>query len=137
VVLSVGDGSAMYAAAGFWSMARYEIPVLTIVSNNHNYESVRQSFGKYNGKMMAAERFMCTMLDSPLIDFAGLAKAQGCDGIRVETGFDLLPAIRRGIEATRAGVPFLIDVDVDRVGIGADSTWFQEFSVAQSREKKV
>jgi thiamine pyrophosphate-dependent acetolactate synthase large subunit-like protein len=86
--------------------------------------------------MMAADRFMGTVLDSPLIDFAGLAKAEGCDGIRVEQESDLRPALRRGIEATRAGVPFLIDVEVARMGAGADSTWFQEFSVARSREKE-
>jgi hypothetical protein len=32
---------------------------------------------------------------------------------------------------------FLIDVDVALQGVGADSSWFQEFSVAQSRAKKV
>jgi benzoylformate decarboxylase len=137
VVLSIGDGSVMYSAAGFWTMARHEIPVLTIVSNNHNYETVRLLFADYNRRMKAADRFLATMIDSPLIDFAGLAKAEGCDGMRVENPSDLRPAIRHGIEATRAGVPFLIDVDVARLGAGADSTWFQEFSVAQAREKKV
>jgi thiamine pyrophosphate-dependent acetolactate synthase large subunit-like protein len=137
VVLSIGDGAVMYSAAGFWTMARYEIPVLMIVSNNHNYETVRQLFGYYSGKMRAADRFIGTMLDRPLVDFVGLAKSEGCDGIRVENVSDLRPAIRRGIEATREGIPFLVDVDVARIGIGADSTWFQEFSVAQLREKKV
>ena len=137
VVLSIGDGSVMYSASGFWTMARYEIPVLAIVSNNHNYETVRQSYVDFNGRMKAANRFTGTVLDNPLIDFVGLAKAQGWDGIRVERAADLRPALRRGIEATRAGTPFLIDVEVARTGGGADSTWFQKFSVAQSRQKKV
>jgi len=64
------------------------------------------------------------------------AQAAGCDGIRVEQESDLRPALRRGIEATRAGVPFLIDVEVARIGAGAVSAWFQEFSVARSREKE-
>jgi benzoylformate decarboxylase len=137
VVLSIGDGSVMYSASGFWTMARYEIPVLAIVSNNHNYETVRQSYVDFNGRMKAANRFTGTVLDNPLIDFVGLAKALGWDGIRVERAADLRPALRRGIEATRAGTPFLIDVEVARTGGGADSTWFQKFSVAQSRQKKV
>jgi thiamine pyrophosphate-dependent acetolactate synthase large subunit-like protein len=137
VVLTIGDGSLMYAATGFWTMARYEIPVLTIVSNNHSYETVRKSYVRYNGRMKAANRFTGIMLDNPLIDFVGLAKAEGCDGIRVERAADLRPALKRGIEATRAGTPFLIDVDVALTGAGADSTWFQKFSVAQSRTKKV
>jgi acetolactate synthase I/II/III large subunit len=135
VVLSIGDGSLMYSAAGFWTMARYEIPVLTVVSNNHNYETVRQAFGIYGGNMAAADRYVSTMIDNPPIDFVGLAKAQGCEGIRVESKLDLADAIQRGVEATRAGVPFVIDVEVQRLGIGADSTWFQEFSIAQSREE--
>jgi len=137
VVLSIGDGSLMYSASGFWTMARYEIPVLVVVSNNHNYETVRMSYVEYNGKMKAANRFTGMMLDNPLINFVGLAKAQGWDGLRVERSADLRPALKRGIEAVRAGTPFLIDVDVARMGGGADSTWFQKFSLAQSRKKKV
>jgi thiamine pyrophosphate-dependent acetolactate synthase large subunit-like protein len=137
VVLSIGDGSVMYSASGFWTMARYDIPVLTIVSNNRCYETVRQSYAAYNGKMKAANRYTARILDNPLIDFVGLAKAEGCDGIRVEKSADLRPALRRGIEATRAGTPFLIDVEVGRTGFGAESTWFQKFSVAQSRKEKV
>ncbi len=137
VVLNIGDGSTMYSAAGFWTMARYEIPVLTIVSNNHSYDSVRKSDVMYNGRMKAANRFTGTILDNPLIDFVSLAKSQGCEGIRVERASDLRRALKRGIEATRAGTPFLIDVEVARTGPGADSTWFQKFSVAQSRKKKI
>jgi thiamine pyrophosphate-dependent acetolactate synthase large subunit-like protein len=137
VVLNIGDGSVMYSAAGFWTMARYEVPVLTIVSNNHSYDSVRINYALYNGRMKAANRFTGTILDNPQIDFVGLAKAEGCDGIRVEKAADLRPALKRGIEATRAGTPFLIDVEVARTGPGADSTWYQKLSVAQSRKKKV
>lgn len=137
VVLDIGDGAVMFSASGLWSMARHETPILTVVSNNHCYESVRKAFAAYNGRMKAANRFTGMILDNPLIDFVGLAKSQGCDGIRVEKPADLRPALRRGIEATRAGTPFLIDVDVARTGPGADSTWFQKFSVAQLRKKKV
>ncbi len=44
VVLNIGDGSVMYSASGFWTMARYSIPVLTIVWNNRNYQTVRHGF---------------------------------------------------------------------------------------------
>jgi len=137
VVLNIGDGSLMYSASGLWSMARYQIPVLMVVSNNHCYDSVRKSYTAYKGRMTAANRFTGTILDNPLIDFVSLAKSQGCDGVRVERASDLRKALRRGIEATRAGTPFLIDIEVARTGPGADSTWFQKFSVAQARKKKV
>ena len=41
VVLHLGDGALGYSAAGFWSMARYNTAILTIVSNNESYQVVR------------------------------------------------------------------------------------------------
>ena len=41
VVCHIGDGSVMYSASGFWTQARYEVPVLTVVTNNRNYQTVR------------------------------------------------------------------------------------------------
>ena len=48
VILSIGDGALMYSACGFWTMARYEIPILTVIANNHNYQTVRNAFFRYN-----------------------------------------------------------------------------------------
>jgi thiamine pyrophosphate-dependent acetolactate synthase large subunit-like protein len=31
----------MYSASGFWTMARYALPILTLVWNNLNYQTVR------------------------------------------------------------------------------------------------
>lgn len=81
--LNIGDGSTMDSASGFWTMARYEIPVLTIVPNNHSYDSMPKSYVGYNGRMKAANKFAGTVLDNPLIDFVSLAKSHGCQGIRV------------------------------------------------------
>ncbi len=44
VVCSLGDGAVMYGSSGFWSMARYSLPILTIVWNNLNYQTVRTNF---------------------------------------------------------------------------------------------
>jgi len=136
-LLNIGDGSVMYSAAGFWTMARYEVPVLTIVSNNHSYDSVRINYAAYNGRMKAANRFTGTILDNPQIDFVGLAKAEGCDGIRVEKAADLRPGLKARDPSHPCWPPqFLIDVEVARTGPGADSTWYQKFSVAPVTEKE-
>src|SRR5437867_9686090 len=34
VVLHLGDGALTYSAAGFWTMARYNTAILTVISNN-------------------------------------------------------------------------------------------------------
>ena len=137
VVCNIGDGSVMYSAAGFWSQARYSVPVLTVVCNNKNYQTVRNAYVRYGKKMKDANRFTGMYLGDPDIDFVQLAKSQGVDGVMVENAADLRPALKRGIAATREGAPFLVDVRVARTGGGADSTWHQAFSLAEKRTRKV
>jgi benzoylformate decarboxylase len=137
VVCNIGDGSVMYSASGFWSQARYGVPVLTVVCNNLNYQTVRNAYVRYGGKMQQENRFTGMYLGDPEIDFVKLAQSQGVDGAFVENSADLRPALRRGIAATRAGEPFLLDVRVGRMGGGADSTWHQAFNLADKRTREV
>ncbi|MFC1540283.1 thiamine pyrophosphate-binding protein [Gemmatimonadota bacterium] len=137
VVCSIGDGSVMYSASGFWSQARYSVPVLTVVCNNLNYQTVRNAYVRYGGKMQQENRFTGMYLGDPEIDFVRLAGSQGIEGALVENSADLRPALRRGIDATRAGSPFLLDVRVRRTGGGADSTWHQAFNLAEQRTRRV
>jgi benzoylformate decarboxylase len=137
VVCSIGDGAVMYSASGFWTQVRYGIPVLTIVWNNHNYQTVRNAYYRYNGRMVQTNQYPAMYLGDPDIDFVALAKSQSVPGERVERGADLEAALKRGIAATRGGSPYLIDVVVARTGGGADSTWHQKFSLADTRTKKV
>ena len=137
VVCNIGDGSVMYSASGFWTQARYEAPVLTVVWNNHNYQTVRNAFYRYNGKMKNTGRYPGMYLGDPNIDFVKLAQSQGIEGVRVERSTNLRKALERGIAATRSGSPFLVEVVVRRVGRGADSTWHQTFSLAKTRTKMV
>jgi benzoylformate decarboxylase len=137
VVCSIGDGAVMYSASGFWTQARYGIPVLTVVWNNRNYQTVRGAFYRYGGKMAKDDHYPGMYLGDPDIDFVGLAKSQGISAERVESGADLEAAFRRGTAATRAGTPYLIEVVVARYGGGASSTWHQEFNLAEKRARKV
>ena len=137
VVCNIGDGALMYSAAGFWTQARYDVPVLTVVCNNHNYQTVRNAYYRYDGKMKKSDHYTGMYLGDPDIDFVKLAASQGVAGMRVERSADLRPALQRGIAATREGRPFLIDVVVSRTGGGADSTWHQEFNLAKTRTRRV
>jgi len=136
-VCNIGDGSVMYSASGFWSQARYGVPVLTVVCNNLNYQTVRNAYVRYGGRMQEADRYTGMYLGDPEIDFVRLAESQGLEGARVESSADLRPALRRGIEATRSGQPFLVDVRVRRTGGGSDSTWHQAFNLAEHRTRNV
>ena len=37
VICLVGDGSFMFGPTALWNMARLELPVITVVYNNHAY----------------------------------------------------------------------------------------------------
>ncbi len=130
VVCSIGDGALMYSSSGFWTQARYEIPVLTVVSNNRNYQTVRHAYHRYRGKMVERNRYTGMYLGDPDIDFVRLAESQGVLGERVDHGSQLDAALARGRTALREGRPYLIEAVVARVGGGADSTWHQKFSLA-------
>jgi hypothetical protein len=50
------------------------------------------------------------------------------DSEAVTTSKDLDPALRRGLDrVTRENRPYLVEVSVAREGIGADSTWYQDW----------
>jgi len=133
VVLSIGDGSLMYSASGFWTMARYGIPVLVIVWNNRNYQTVRLGFNRYGGRMADTGHYHGMYLGDPDIDYVGLAASQGVEGMRVESVSELGPALQRGVQETLGGKPFLVDVAICRIGGGAESTWYRKFNLAEQR----
>jgi len=136
-VCSIGDGSVMYSASGFWTQARYSIPVLTVVWNNQNYQTVRQAYHAYDGRMAKSGHYAGMYLGDPDIDFAKLAESQGVKGEKVENAAGLEAALRRGIHATRDGKPYLVEVAISRLGGGAESTWHEKFSLADKRTRRV
>jgi thiamine pyrophosphate-dependent acetolactate synthase large subunit-like protein len=137
VVCSIGDGSVMYSASGFWTQARYHIPILTVVWNNHNYQTVRFAYHEYGGRMLKSGKYAGMYLGDPDIDFVKLAESQGVSGERVTAGSDLRAALRRGIVATRDGKPYLVEVVISRYGGGAESTWHETFNLAARRKRAV
>jgi benzoylformate decarboxylase len=137
VVCSIGDGAVMYSASGFWTQARYGIPVLTVVWNNHNYQVVRWAQDSYQGRMASTQRYPGMYLGDPDIDFVKLAESEGVKAERVTKASELEAALKRGIAATRDGKPCLVEVITARYGPGADSTWHEAFNLAERRSRKV
>lgn len=130
VTLSLGDGSVMYSAAGFWTMARYSLPILTVVWNNMQYQTVRANFASWGGSMKEQNRYPETFLGDPAIDFVLLAKAQGIEGMHVHEPDELEAALKRGRDAQAAGEPFVIDAHITNVGAGADQSWYMPYSLS-------
>jgi len=105
--------------------------VLTVVWNNRNYQTVRHAFSRYRGKMEQAGHYAGMHLGNPDIDFVKLAESQGVGGEKVTKGADLEAALKRGTRAARDGKPYLIDVVISCYGGGAESTWYEKFSVSE------
>jgi acetolactate synthase-1/2/3 large subunit len=132
VVLHLGDGAPGYSAAGFWTMARYNTAVLTVVSNNEACQVVRTNWAREmpDSKMVREGKYPGIYLGGPAVDYAALARSQGVDGERVATVTELEPALRRGLDrVTALNRPYLIDVTVAREGVGAESTWYQDWQL--------
>ena len=136
VVCSIGDGSVMYSASGFWTQARYGIPVLTVVWNNKNYQPVRHAYHGYAGRMARTGHYAGMYLGDPDIDFVKLAESHSVKGEKAATAAEFEAALKRGAEATRDGKPYLVEVATARYGGGAESTWYEKFNLAEKRKRR-
>ena len=138
VVALQGDGGFMFGQAEtLWTMARYEVPVVVIVLNNRCYNGPRNKILRQPGRQTETGKDMTCWLGNPDVDFAAVAKGFGVRAETVHEPGDVGPAIQRAIDATRDGKPYLLDVLVARTGLGAESSWYPEYSLAARRERKV
>jgi acetolactate synthase-1/2/3 large subunit len=138
VVSLVGDGAFLFGQCeALWSMSRYDVPVITIVFNNRSYNEPRQRIMGKMGKQGITGKDMACYLGSPDVDFAKIAAAFGIAGEVVTNPGQIRPALDRAIKTTRGGKPYLLDLVVERSGVGAESTWYPAYSVAQHRDRQV
>jgi acetolactate synthase-1/2/3 large subunit len=138
VVALQGDGGFLFAQAeSLWAMARYEIPIIIVVFNNRSYNGPRNKVLMKAGRQALLERDMTCYLGDPDVDFAKVAAGFGVRGEVVAAPDQVAPALRRAIDSTREGRPYLIDAVIGRTGMGADSTWYPKYSVAAARTRTV
>lgn len=105
VVNIAGDGCFRMNMNEIATAARYQIPVIEVVINNHVLGMVRQWQDLYYG-----ERYSATVLNDRT-DFAKLAEAMGAVGIHVETQEEFRKAFAEAMHMDR---PVLIDCQIDR-----------------------
>lgn len=138
VVALQGDGGFLFAQAELlWTMARHEVPVIVVIFNNRSYNGPRNKVLYSDGRQAKAGKEMTCYLGNPDVDFTRVAAGFGVAGELVSTPDQIRSAIQRAIASTREGKPYVIDALVARTGIGADSTWYPRYSVADARTRKV
>jgi thiamine pyrophosphate-dependent acetolactate synthase large subunit-like protein len=108
-----------------------------VVWNNLNYQTVRQAYHNYSGRMAKSGHYAGMYLGDPDIDFVKLAGSQSVQGEKAASAADFESALKRGIAATRDGKPYLVEVATARVGGGAESTWHESFNLAEKRKRRV
>jgi acetolactate synthase-1/2/3 large subunit len=115
VVLASGDGYFSFGTpmAALWAAKHHNAPFLSVVFVNRSYSTgttgLRRAYPE--GIAVQAGNYDGGTFDPPP-DFAKLAEAAGGYGETVTATVDLAPALRRGLDLSRQGVPAVIAVEV-------------------------
>ena len=104
VVNIAGDGCFRMNMNELATAARFNIPVIQVVINNHVLGMVRQWQNLFYG-----QRYSATVLNDA-VDFVKLAEAMGATGIRATTKEEFSEAF---VKALNANGPVLIDCQID------------------------
>ena len=100
VINIAGDGSFRMNANELATIARYRLPVMILIMNNHALGMVRQWQTLFYG-----HRYSQTVLEDK-VDFCKVAEGLGCRAIRVTKKEEVAPAIESAIAD---GGPVLIE----------------------------
>ena len=106
VVCITGDGAFQMFMKELATAAQFGAPVAYAVLNNFSLGWIKW------GQRKRGDRFISTDYRVQP-DFVKIAEANQCYGERVERPELIRPALRRALEATRAGVPAVLDFIVD------------------------
>ena len=104
VVVIAGDGSFQMNIQELATVAQYKIPVKIVILNNMYLGMVRQW-----QELFYDRRYSYTEL--PPVDFVGIAKAYGIEGMRVDSVGQIDEALRTAL--TYNG-PYLLDFRIER-----------------------
>ncbi|HZQ61152.1 MAG TPA: thiamine pyrophosphate-dependent enzyme [Casimicrobiaceae bacterium] len=139
VVCLVGDGSFIFGPTALWNMARLELPVITIVYNNHAYSGPHSRVinNVPGGRMVQTGQFYHDYLGNPDMNMAAIANGFGVQGEVVGNAGELRAALARARRATTEGKPYLIDAQVARNGVAWNATpWVPRIAGANQRMKQ-
>ena len=113
IVLATGDGYFMFdnPIAALWSAAHHKAAFLTVVYVNRSYSTgttvLRKTYPE--GYVAKEGKYAGGMFDPPP-DYAKIAEAANGYGENVRESEDLVPALKRGLDAVRNGTPAVIGV---------------------------
>jgi thiamine pyrophosphate-dependent acetolactate synthase large subunit-like protein len=95
-----GDAAIGFTGMDFETAVRERIPILSILLNNFSMAI------ELKVMPISTEKYRSTDISG---DYAAMARAFGGHGERIEQPEDIIPAIQRGIAATKEGKPALLE----------------------------
>ena len=95
-----GDAAIGFTGMDFETAVRERIPIMSILLNNFSMAIELKIMA------LSTEKYRTTDISG---DYAAMARAFGGYGERVTTPEEIIPAIKRGIEQTKKGVPVLLE----------------------------
>jgi thiamine pyrophosphate-dependent acetolactate synthase large subunit-like protein len=107
------DGDLMFAPGVLWTAAHHRIPLLTVMHNNRGYHQEVMHVQRMADRRdrVLTDGPVGTQINGPDIDYAKLAQSMGWQASGPITDpKDLAPALKRAVEAVKAGEPALVDV---------------------------
>jgi acetolactate synthase-1/2/3 large subunit len=112
VVALMGDGGFLYnpVIQSFGVALEANLPFLTIIFNNGNYEAMRRNHAHYYPAGVAASSGIWHGVHIPGPDYARLVDPFGGFGVRVEDPAELRPALEQALAAVNSGKVALVDV---------------------------
>ena len=115
VVLASGDGYFMFGTplAALWAAQHHKAPFLAVVFVNRSYSTGTRSLANAypDGAAVRSGNYEGGLFDPPP-DFAKLAEAANGYGESVSEPDAVAPALRRGLEQVRNGVPAVVAVQL-------------------------
>ncbi len=93
VVGLLSDGSTQYTIQSLWTMAHEQLDVVVLIAANHQYAILRNELRR-GGAALGARAEALTALDSPRIDWVGLAQSYGVPATRAATAEELSVQLR-------------------------------------------
>lgn len=112
-VSMLGDGDFLMTSNALWTAAKYDIPLLVVVMNNHSYyndEEHQERMARWRDRPVQ-NKGIGIRIEDPVPDLCTIARAFGVQafGPIAEPG-ELGPALDKAIPIVESGKPVVVDV---------------------------
>ena len=139
VVAVQGDGGFLFGQSEtLWSISRYESPMLIVIMNNRLYNESRDRNMLNGGPLYESGKDFNGYLGDPNVEYTKIAEAYNLKGEKVKNASDLAPALQRCLKHMRDGKAVVLDIDIAPDGPAlSQGLWYQKYSLAEIRKKKI